>query len=812
MEKAIWPTKVMRCTQGYNSSYSHVGSYAFDDGMTNGASNEYCYAPYSGTVMRIYAYCNAIWFQSDGQVMCADGVARQLVTCIMHTNDADLQSLGIVVGKHFNQGDPIAREGTKGYVTGAHSHIEVGLGPFYGTGWYKSNNIDINGSNVWIINNQLIPNNIFFLSEDTVVLNNGGYSWKTISNDLEWIELQNSSIQVIVNNCEYFYSTDIYDIVGKLTNGASYAATAVSKSALGGFVWLKIIVNGIQYYAAYEKDRMILRTNTLVPYFREGIDVSKYQGEIDWDSVKAAGYSFAMIRVVSSSNELGTYVDPYFEINVQGAQDAGLDVGAYIYTYAHSNAEIDDEISIALPVLNKYKFQLPIFFDFEDSLIASNGKDTNTAICRHGFQTLIKNGYYPGLYTGKNWGTTYIDAAALQDYPYWLAHWTAQTDCPLEYGIWQYANDGTVGGISGNVDLDHGLIDFEPYMTHNGYNNLTEAPNIPVQSVSIEPNSISILEGESTNLKTTISPSNATNQKVTWETNNNLIATVTNTGLVVGVSAGSTTIKVTTEDGLKTAICYITVESSSILPTDISFDNDAASIVVGESILLSPIFNPSNTTDRSLKWKSNNDAVATVKDGVVVGLSGGVAVITAETSNNLTASVEVTVSEIPVENILINILQASMVVGESIQLLITFVPSNATDKTINWSSSAPDIVSVNNGCITALKTGTVKIVATSANGKTAECMATSRIDEKNYGSPVNVRICPRGGNENDWIEADPIPLNGEECISYGVGIKYGDGIHRWSELEYSIVSSDGSQQQSYEIISESKILSLFNEI
>lgn len=803
MEKAIWPTKVMRCTQGYNSSYSHVGSYAFDDGMTNGVSNEYCYAPYSGTVMRIYAYCNAIWFQSDGQVMCADGIARQLVTCIMHTNDVDLQDLGIAVGKHFNQGDPIAREGTKGNVTGAHSHIEVGLAPFSGTGWYKSNYIDASGNNVWIINNQLIPNEIFFLSEDTVVLNDGGYSWKTSYSELSWIDLENSAIRVIVNNCEYFYSTDIYDIVGKLTNGAMYDVVAVSKTALDGFVWLKIIVNGTQYYAAYEKDRMILQADVYIPYYREGIDVSKYQGTIDWEQVKSAGYSFAMIRAVSSNDELGTYLDPYFETNVKNAQAAGLDVGAYIYTYAHSNDEIDEEISIALPALNKYKFQLPIFFDFEDALIATNGKDLNTSICRHGFETLLSNGYCPGLYTGKKWGATYIDAASLQDYPYWLAHWTSQTDSTLEYGIWQYANDGSVAGVSGNVDLDHGLIDYEPYMTSNGLNNLSSPDNIHVQSVFVDPSSATILDNGEITLKAVISPSDASNQKVTWSTSNPSIATVSNAGVVSGVSEGNVVITVTSEDGSKTSTCNITVLSSAIMPTSLSLLTNTASILTGESFTLLPVFTPNNTTEKTLVWTSNNEQIATVKNGVVVGIGNGVATITAKTVNGISASATITVSEIPVENILLNMSQVLMVVGESLLLSVIFTPLNATDKSIDWESESPDIVSVDNGYVTALKAGVARVSATTSNGKKAEYLVFSRINESIYGENVNVRICPRGDLESSWAASDPIPLPGEECISYGVGIKYGDGIHRWSELDYTFLA--------YKLITQEEIDSLFDD-
>ena len=189
MQKFKFFMERMRVTQGYgrkedgsvdNSSYSHTGSYALDLGGSD-TGKDWAYAPCDLVVRRIYGNYNAVWFETMEDVLCADGQARKLILLLIHINNEDRDALGIAVGKVFRQGEKFYREGTAGDV-GAHIHCEVGLAPFAGTGWYNSKVCGRTVAEVWKINNQLKPHEVFIVGDDVQILDDGGYLWKTESN------------------------------------------------------------------------------------------------------------------------------------------------------------------------------------------------------------------------------------------------------------------------------------------------------------------------------------------------------------------------------------------------------------------------------------------------------------------------------------------------------------------------------------------------------------------------------------------------------------------------------------------------------
>lgn len=184
MQKCKFFMEYMRVTQGYGryeggnvdyTSYSHTGSWALDFGGRD-MEKDWAYAPCDIVVKRIYGNYNAVWFETLEKVLCADGQERQLVFMLLHIDDADLKTLGIAVGKIFRQGERFYREGSAGAI-GNHIHMEVGLAPFYPTGWQKTQIKDRTGALVWKINKQLKPDEIFILGSDVVVMNDGGYHW-----------------------------------------------------------------------------------------------------------------------------------------------------------------------------------------------------------------------------------------------------------------------------------------------------------------------------------------------------------------------------------------------------------------------------------------------------------------------------------------------------------------------------------------------------------------------------------------------------------------------------------------------------------
>lgn len=205
MQKCKFFMEYMRVTQGYGryeggrvdyTSYSHTGSWALDLGGRD-MEKDWAYAPCDIVVKRIYGEYNAVWFETLEEVMCADGKARKLVFMLLHIDEADLKQLGIAVGKVFRQGEKFYREGSAGGI-GNHIHLEVGLAPFYPTGWQKTSIKDRTGSYVWKINSQLKPDEIFILGRDVIVMNDGGYKWMqedSRDNTIDGLAQENASLK-----------------------------------------------------------------------------------------------------------------------------------------------------------------------------------------------------------------------------------------------------------------------------------------------------------------------------------------------------------------------------------------------------------------------------------------------------------------------------------------------------------------------------------------------------------------------------------------------------------------------------------------
>lgn len=188
-----------------------------------------------------------------------------------------------------------------------------------------------------------------------------------------------------------------------------------------------------------------------------GIDVSKWNGKIDWNAVKNSGISYVIIRSgYRGSSEGKLIVDPRFGENIQGATAAGLKVGIYFYSQAIDEIEAVEEASMVLEQIKNYKISYPVFLDVEASGGRGDNTDkaTRTAICKAFCQTIQNAGYTAGVYSNKNWLETRLDASALSAYKIWLAQYAAAPTYKGRYDLWQYRSTGSVSGISGNVDMN----------------------------------------------------------------------------------------------------------------------------------------------------------------------------------------------------------------------------------------------------------------------------------------------------------------------------------------------------------------------
>ncbi len=190
--------------------------------------------------------------------------------------------------------------------------------------------------------------------------------------------------------------------------------------------------------------------NTLV-----GIDVSKWQGDIDFAKVKEAGAEFVIIRVGHQNGVGGEYVlDPYFEANIKNALENNLEVGIYFYSYADSKKEARKQAKWVIKQINDYDVSLPVAFDFE-SFTSFNSMNLSlfglNEVAESYFSTLEDKGYDTMLYGSKN----YLNAIwKYNKNKVWLAHYTDETDYSKDYMMWQLCQDGIIDGINGFVDID----------------------------------------------------------------------------------------------------------------------------------------------------------------------------------------------------------------------------------------------------------------------------------------------------------------------------------------------------------------------
>ena len=193
----------------------------------------------------------------------------------------------------------------------------------------------------------------------------------------------------------------------------------------------------------------------------KGIDVSKYQGSIDWQKVKENGIEYAFIRLGIRGYGTGKLaLDEYFEENMSGAAQAGIETGIYFFTQAVNEAEAVEEAQFVLENIAQYDVKCPIVFDVElipnDDSARANGltmeERTDIAIA---FCEEIKGaGYTPMIYGNIKCFTKLLDMERIEDYEKWYAFYDDYMYFPYEVSCWQYTEKGRVGGVRGNVDLN----------------------------------------------------------------------------------------------------------------------------------------------------------------------------------------------------------------------------------------------------------------------------------------------------------------------------------------------------------------------
>lgn len=215
----------------------------------------------------------------------------------------------------------------------------------------------------------------------------------------------------------------------------------------------------------------------------EIMDVSRWQGHIDWNAVKSSGkVDGVLLKTVSTNSKLskrsdGLYIDPTFEQNYAECKKLGIPVGAYYYTYAIDRASADKELALLKTALAGKTFELPICVDVEDNKLHKLGRQALTDLTAYALGVVQNWGFYAMLYTGLYFGNTrlYMGGAALKPYDVWLAAYRdVKPQTAFSFGMWQYTSTATIPGISGNVDLSHAYKDYPSIIRKKGLTRLRE--------------------------------------------------------------------------------------------------------------------------------------------------------------------------------------------------------------------------------------------------------------------------------------------------------------------------------------------------
>ncbi len=288
---------------------------------------------------------------------------------------------------------------------------------------------------------------------------------------------------------------------------------------------------------------------------------------------------------------------------------------------------------------------------------------------------------------------------------------------------------------------------------------------VVVTGVKLSYNNLPLKTGDSFTLLATVEPANATNKAVTWSSDNDAVATVSDAGVVEAKAVGTANITVTTKDGGHTATCSVEVKNNGTNPvhvTGVKLSPATLPLKLGTSHTLVASVEPANATNKAVTWSSDNDAVATVSDaGLVEAKTVGTANITVTTKDGgytATCSFTVTAEDVVLTGLTISPSEASVEVDKETTLSLTFVPITATHKGVKWSSSEPTIATVDeHGKVKGIAAGTTTITAVSEKYETVKntCKVTvtrpAAVEDAIFTSVV----------------VAPNPFNAQLCISNG---------------------------------------------
>ena len=325
------------------------------------------------------------------------------------------------------------------------------------------------------------------------------------------------------------------------------------------------------------------------------------------------------------------------------------------------------------------------------------------------------------------------------------------------------------------------------------------------QKIVLSQNNANLNVGGTVYITANVKPDNATYRGITWSSSDSSVASVSN-GLIVGKKAGTAVVTVTSVNRKITA--QVNVKVNNVEVDSIKLNNSSYSMHVGDTKVLVATVSPSEATNKTVIWTSSDTSIATVNStGVVTGVKAGTVTITAASNNGKKATCTVSVAPkiIDVTSVSLNKTSASIMVGATVSLTATVSPSEATNKTVIWTSSDTSIATVNStGVVTGVKAGTVTITAASNNGKKATCTVIvinntkAPIDKSNIQSGYSLVTEYTSSTLKYWIERGNRYVGGttsNEIIAH-IWVK-----NAYDQLKTAIPSSFGNLASAESIMS-----------
>lgn len=318
-----------------------------------------------------------------------------------------------------------------------------------------------------------------------------------------------------------------------------------------------------------------------------GIDVSKYQKNIDWEKVKNDGIKFAILRC-GIGQDIVSQDDAYYEKNVSGCVSQNIPYGVYIYSYANTVEKAVGEANHVLRLVEGKNLSYPIYYDMEDKSILkdpdgnSNSKETIGKIAE-AFVTTIENaGYKAAIYSGYSFANTNLTNKRFKTMDFWVARYNVYCRYSRPYQMWQFTSDGHVDGISGRVDMNYTI----------GTDNL-----VPITGASFANSNVNIQVGQVTELTYEIAPKNAYNKNMVWSSSNEDVVSVLD-GKVMGLKQGMATITAKSEENGNVVVnCTVCVQMGD--ETE------------GESVIIVDDSNNPDKTNTSTVVPSTNQPIVT---------------------------------------------------------------------------------------------------------------------------------------------------------------------------------------------------------